>query len=239
MRAPRRRLWPVVLISSALLLLAVGAVAIGQLYWSGLHSGMARMRVSIDEASRRQVMLAEQVRAAEARLRERQAELDRREAALDARAGGHAGEASGPRDPRQEEQLWQSRSAPGSLLPGTAASLPPTLDAVDPRLLQALLAGITRDVARLPPPARRGAQVGPQLGPRSTVLSGHRAVKAQIQVAETALALGDPVLFDLATATAQRLLLALYGGSDPRVEEVARQLSELRAALRSPDRRMR
>ena len=234
MRSPRRRLWPVVLISSALLLLAVGAVAIGQLYWSGLHSGMARMRVSIDEASRRQVMLAEQVRAAEARLRERQAELDRREAALDARAEGHAGEASKPRDQRRD-----LASIPGSLFPGSAASLPPTLDAVDPRLLQALLAGINRDVARLPPPARRGAQLGPQLGPRSTVLSGHRAVKAQIQVAETALALGDAVLLDLATATAQRLLLALYAGSDPRVQEVAGQLSELRAALRSTDRRMR
>lgn len=227
------------LISSALLLLAAGAVAIGQLYWSGLHSGMARMRVSIDDASRRHVMLAEQVRAAQARLRERQAELDRRESALDLRAEGQAGEQSRPRDHRQNEGLWESPSVPGYRLQGPSASLPPTLDAVDQRLLQVLLAGIIRDVARLPPPVRRGAPVGPQLGLRSTVLSGHRAVKAQVQVAETALALSDPVLFDLATATAHRLLLALYARSDPRAQEMARQLRELRATLRSADRRMR
>lgn len=43
-----------------------------------LHSGMARTRASTDEASPRQAMLAEQVRAADAQLRERQAEPDRR-----------------------------------------------------------------------------------------------------------------------------------------------------------------
>jgi hypothetical protein len=234
MCAPRRRLWPVVLISSALLLLAVGAVAIGQLYWSGLHGGMARMRVSIDEASRRQVMLAEQVRAAEERLRERQAELDRREAALDAREGSHGSAESELRGYPTDTQLGS-----GVVVPGLVAGSPPaTLGGVDRRLLHALVAGITQDVARLPPPAQR-IQRGPQLGVRSAVQSGHRALRAQAQVADAALALGDPVLVDLAAAGAQRLLFELYGAGDARAQDVARQLGELRAALRTAERRMR
>ncbi len=239
MRSPRRRLWPVVLISSALLLLAVGAVAIGQLYWSGLHSGMARMRVSIDEASRRQVMLAEQVRAAEARLRERQAELDRREAALDARAGGHAGEASRPRDSTPGRTTLGVTVSPRFPAPRHRGELAADARRRRPAAVAGPAGGHHSGSRPAPATGPARSAIGPQLGPRSTVLSGHRAVKAQIQVAETALALGDPVLFDLATATAQRLLLALYAGSDPRVQEVARQLSELRAALRSTDRRMR
>lgn len=228
MRSRRRRLWPVVLISSALLLLAVGAIAIGQLYWSGLHSGMARMRVSIDEASRRQVMLAEQVRAAEARLRERQAELDRREAALDARARTAASAEAGPEDRPGE--------APSA---GAVAGSPPTsFDGVDRRLLRGLLAAITQEVTRLPPPARRRS-LGPQPGARSAVLGAHRALKAQVQVADAALTLDDPVLLDLAAAAAQRLLFELYAGGDARAQDVARQLGELRSALRPAKRRLR
>jgi len=230
-RAPRRRLWPVVLISSALLLLAVGAVAIGQLYWTGLHSGLARMRVSIDEASRRQVMLAEQVRAAEARLRERQAELDRREAELEARDRGE-------RPGQQGGQPRVERFAPAVAAGATTGSLPAIFSGVDRRRLQALLAGITRGIAMLPPPAWR-VQPGPPSGARSQTLSSHRTLKAQVQVADAALALGDPVLLDLAVSAAQRLLFDLYAGGDARAQDLARQLGELRAALRTAERRLR
>ncbi len=229
-----------VLISSALLLLAAGAIAIGQLYWSGLHSGMARMRVSIDDASRRQVMLADQVRAAEQALRERQAELDRREAALDARADEPRGVDLSRSPQYLTGQPRLPASAPGQLVPGVVAGTPPaTIDAIDPRRLRAMLTGIVRDVARLPPPARRVPPVGLQMGPRAMPPSGHRAVKAQVEVVETALALGDPVLFDLTAAAAQQLLLKLYAGSEPRAQDLARQLGELRAALRPTARPMR
>ena len=232
MRSPRRRLWPVALISSALLLLTVGAIAIGQLYWSGLHSGMARMRVSIEQASRRQVMLAEQVRAAEARLSEREAELDRREAALEAQAGRERGDGAG-----QHGQA--ERSAAGVAAPAAGSGAPPaTLDGIDWRFVHGLLAGITRDVATLPPPTRR-APHGSRSGARLQALNSHRALKAQMQVADAALELGDPVLLDLTAAAAQRLLFDLYAGGDARAQDVARQLGQVRAALRVAERRLR
>jgi len=60
-----------------------------------------------------------------------------------------------------------------------------------------------------------------------------------VEVAEAALTLGDPVLLDLAAAAAQRLILKLYAGSDPRAQTLTRQLGELRAALRPTARPMR
>jgi hypothetical protein len=58
-------------------------------------------------------------------------------------------------------------------------------------------------------------------------------LRSQMQLADGALALGDPVLLDMAAAAAQRLLLETYGrvGSG-RAREIDAQLGELRNALR-------
>jgi len=233
----RRRLWPVVLISSALLLLAMGAVAIGQLYWSSLHGGMARMRASINEASQTQLLLAQQVRAAQVLLLEREAELDRREAELERRGQGDRAA-----DTKGDLAATPVQPADGSIGPGAGPGLdaylgldlgPPamTLNGIDPGRLYGLIASISREIGRLPPEpkrmqrdARRGAQPAP---------IGKQLLKAQMQVAGGALALGDPVLLDIAAAATQRLLVKTYGrvGSG-RVLEIGLQLLELRTALR-------
>ena len=227
-----RRLWPVVLISSALLLLVVGAVAIGQIYWSGLHGGMARMRASMDEASRQQVLLAEQVRAAQAVLREREAELDRREADLERRGRGGAdlGSMSG-RQSAQAQQSFVTNSSTGTTGSGLGP-LPMTLDGIEQRRFHALLASISREIARLPlSPWRtqRDVRSGAPVAPRTA----KQLLKAQTQVAEGALALSDPLLLDIAVTATQRLLLETYGRSGGgRVRALGAELVELRAALR-------
>lgn len=232
-----RRRWPLVLISSALLLLVVGAIAIGQLYWSGLHGGMARMRASMDEASRQQVFLAEQVRAAQAALRDREAELDRREAELERR--GLGGADLGPMSGGQSAQVQQSFVTDPSTEPSTGATvsglgpLPMTLDGIEKKRLHALLVSTSREVARLPlSPWRiqRGGRSSGQVAPATA----KQLLKAQLQVAEGAVALADPLLLDMAIAVAQRLLIETYdrGGGSRRAREIGVELGELRAALR-------
>lgn len=67
----RRSRLPVILLSLLLVLFAAGAVAIAQLYWSSLRTGIGRMQVSVATAQREQERLLARVRAAEAALRAR------------------------------------------------------------------------------------------------------------------------------------------------------------------------
>jgi hypothetical protein len=56
------------LVSVLLVLFAAGAVAIAQLYWTSLRTGIDRMQVSVATAQREQERLLARVRAAEAEL---------------------------------------------------------------------------------------------------------------------------------------------------------------------------
>ena len=47
-RSARRSIWPVLLISTALLLLALGLVTVGHFYWSGLRGGVQQMHAADD-----------------------------------------------------------------------------------------------------------------------------------------------------------------------------------------------
>jgi hypothetical protein len=106
-----------------------------------------------------------------------------------------------------------------------------TLDGIDRGRLHGLIGSIAREIGRLPPAPRRmqrDARAGAQAAP-----VGKQLLKAQMQVADGALALGDPVLLDMAVAATQRLLVETYGrvGSGS-VREIGVQLVELRSALR-------
>ncbi|MGB5835037.1 MAG: hypothetical protein WBG92_24050 [Thiohalocapsa sp.] len=228
---PRPRLWPILLISSALLLLALGAVAVGQMYWNHMHVGMVRLRQSIDEASHRQVVLAEQVRDAQAGLRARHAELDRREAELT--GCGVAGEAAVSKD-----QLSGRQHGPRMIIGNSGVSgrpLPATVDRIDRRRLRGLLAAIAKEAVRLPPSRRaQRPRIGSQAMPRGGAfpLSAKLLIKAQLQVADAALNMGDLLLLDVAAEAAQRFLGDLYPVGDLRTRDLGALIGELRSELR-------
>jgi hypothetical protein len=56
-------------------------------------------------------------------------------------------------------------------------------------------------------------------------------MREQLQVAETAVELRDPLLLDSTAAAAERLLLDLYGPREPSAAALAARLRELRTAL--------
>lgn len=219
-RSVRRPIWPVLLISTALLLLAVLGVAVGHFYWTSLRGGVQQMQASMDEASRRQLLLTQQVRDAQAALQARQAELDRLQA-----------------------ELGERGTAPAATERGVAADpvVPPPLGFGSPQLplsmaqqarLRVRLDAIGRAAARLPPPRPARAPPVPMQPGADPLLHGSRALRAQLEVAESALALADAVLLDTAASAAQRLLLDLYGnGANARAIALHRQLGALRAEL--------
>jgi hypothetical protein len=223
--APRRRRWPVALISSALLLLALGAVAVGHLYWTSLHDGLARTRGAIEQAQRRQLLLAEQVRAAQTALLAKQQELARREAALGAGGAAQPADHEGPGSAPRTAGEAASQAAGGVSLRG-----------VDPALLLGRLEAMRRDAALLGPPRRLPASAGPLPfgdGPPLRAVAPGRLIRDQLEVARVAVLLGDAQLLDHAAAAVQRLLLGLYP-SRGRAGQLHERLDALRASLKPP-----
>jgi len=202
-RRPRRRLpWTRLLLPFVLLLLAVAAVVLGQRYWGGLHDSVGRMQASMQDARRRQDLLAAQVRVAQAELAAKREALERRQAELERRA--------------------PDASAP--------AFVPGVLDGADRLWFAARLDALMRLALRLPPPwDGRGATP-----PAPAAMNGNRLLVGQLRLAETALALRDPALLDLAAASAERLLGDLYGEQSGVANGLGDQLRELRRRLRGP-----
>jgi len=74
--------WPLILISTALVVLTLAAVGAGHLYWTGLTQGLGEMQESIAQAREREHQLNTRLQAANEALNARAAELDQREAML-------------------------------------------------------------------------------------------------------------------------------------------------------------
>jgi hypothetical protein len=204
-RRPRRRLpWTRLLLPFVLLLLAVAAVVLGQRYWHGLHDSVGRMQASMQDARRRQDLLAAQVRVAQAELAAKREALERRQAELERRA--------------------PDASAP--------AFVPGVLDGADRLWFAARLDALMRLALRLPPPWGAPGAMSP--APAAAAINGNRLLVGQLRLAETALALRDPALLDLAAASAERLLGDLYGEQSGVANGLGDQLRELRRRLRGP-----
>jgi hypothetical protein len=241
MRLMQRRLWPVILISSALLLLTAGIIALSQLYWIDLQGGLVRMRIAINETNRQQIGLADQMRAARLALQKREAELERREAELERR------EAALQRQLERIKQGYADSDRVQSQLPASRQSevevtgvLKSTLNAVERQRIQLLLANILQAAARLPPLGRMQQRALSWPAKAPLVLKDHRPLKAQVQVAEAALLMGDPVLLELTAVAGQRLLIEFYapamrhGNLDGQLRHLNLLFAELRAVLRAP-----
>lgn len=230
-RGPARRsIWPVLLLSAALLLLALAGVALGRFYWSGMRGGVQQMHASIDEANRRQLLLTQQVREAQAALQTRQAELDRLQAQLGEQLGEQVALS-------RHEAVKHGASAADAAQQPLVLAARASLSAAQQARLGVRLDAIGRAAARLPPP--RPLPLAMRAGADSR-LQGARALRAQLLVAESALALADPVLLGTTVAAAQRLLLDLYGNTaDARASALHRQLDALRAELDATGDRLR
>jgi len=203
-RRPRPRLpWTRLLLPFVLLLLAVAAVVLGQRYWHGLHDSVGRMQASMQDARRRQDLLAEQVRVAQAELAAKREALEHRQAEL----GRRAPDASAP------------------------AFVPGVLDGADRLWFAARLDALMRLALRLPPPWGAPGATSPA---PAAAINGNRLLVGQLHLADSALALHDPVLLDLAAASAERLLGDLYGEQSGVASGLADQLRELRRRLREP-----
>jgi hypothetical protein len=211
----RRGLWPVLLISTALVGLTLGAVAVGQLYWSSMHDSMRRMRDSIAETRIRHQALLSELQAARAALaaQRAQAATESLQSADDSRAAASADDA-----------------APPALVAPPLPRMPDT----GPGPLLAILESLRHEAARLGPGARGRAvpERWPARRASRTPAAPGQLLKDQLRLAELAVARGDALLLDHAAGAAQRLLLEFYGDGDPRAALLLQRLDGLRAALR-------
>jgi hypothetical protein len=203
----RRSRLPVILLSLLLVLFAAGAVAIAQLYWSSLRTGIGRMQVSVATAQREQERLLARVRAAEAALRAR-AELPLTTA-----------------DPQPEATARGASPAPA---PGARAAAPwRELTPPARAELAARLDALARDVARLPVGPR------PALPAGNSPVAAKRLLADQLAVARTAAAAGDLALLDAALYAAARLAAPPYRTPTGRDGDLPATLRRLRAGLRA------
>jgi hypothetical protein len=136
-------------------------------------------------------------------------------------------ELAAKREALERRQAELERRAPDASAP---AVVPGVLDGGDRLWFAARLDALMRLVLRLPPPwPPSGA-----LPPTPAATNGYRLLMGQLRLAETALALHDPVLLDLAAASTERLLIDLYGEQSGVAGGLGDQLRELRGRLRGP-----
>jgi len=80
----RRTLWLPALLSTLALLVVIGGVMVGQLYWANLHSNLWRVESSMTQARENQRLLLEQIARTRAMLAEQQRGLQAESEALSA-----------------------------------------------------------------------------------------------------------------------------------------------------------
>jgi hypothetical protein len=182
---PRR--WLPWLLALLVVLLAAGAVIVGQIYWTGLHGSMDRLQASIAAARQQQRIMAERVREAETVLAERASQLgsDKAGAGL-----------PGP-DAKTLLALADELDALAAGLDGGRGAAEA---AIDWTRLRADLRVLAREAGRLPPRHETGVSVG------------GRELRLLLEQAEQAAGLGDAVLTGGLLDAAERLLGRHYHG---------------------------
>jgi len=203
----RRSRLPVILLSLLLVLFAAGAVAIAQLYWSSLRTGIGRMQVSVATAQREQERLLARVRAAEAALRA-QAELPLTTADPQPEATPR-GASPAPAPGARAAAPWRERAE--AVARGLAARLDAPL----------ILGGYSRLAIDLNRPLA------------SPGVAAKRLLADQLAVARTAAAAGDLALLDAALYAAARLAAPPYRTPTGRDGDLPATLRRLRAGLRA------
>lgn len=212
-RTWRRRL--PLLLPVLLLLLAVGAVAVGQFYWVHLHDSMDRLEQSIRAARAQQQAMVLRVREAEALLAARAAQLAQRPDP-GPRGAAETAHVSIPRD-----ELAATADALGGIADGIAGAVL-SAPAIDWPHLRAELRLLAHDAGRLPAPRRAGGQLGGV------------DVRRLLEQAGRAAASGDARLVALILAAAERLLHQHYAGDwrgDTQADRLADRIARLRAGL--------
>jgi uncharacterized protein HemX len=224
--ARRRTLWVPALLSSLALLTVVGGIAVGQLFWSDLHSSMGRVETSIGRARERQRVLLEQVARTQELLVAEQRRLQAESEALAEARRQLAAERAALEKARSERALAVQLVEVQTHLRDAAQS--------DRQALSARLADLRGEVARFAGrrPASGWYTPGPQ-GEAATLAAAN--LLRQLDTARLAVDKGDSDLYRQALQTATLWVDAFFGRRGAEAQRLANEIASLEKVPLSPD----